>query len=502
MSPFFSLVLLGLCRCSRQSSQMLLDYPRLLGPSEALVKDVVEFLCEISNPNNQSILLRLFKQGDRQKVLGVSSLLKGGEVGYFPRVITPSDEGDLECEASVQNSSRTIPTVSQPLPFRVIEPVEGAEVVYSGPNELFEGRNLELNCTVKAGNHLSFKWRHNARLVSPSLFHRIKDDHLLIYRATSKDSGAYRCEVTNRFNETKVFSSNSSEVVITVKDLVSEPSILVTVLKEEDHSYSAVVTCQTDRGHLPITFLLYGTTGLISNLTAVDRHAAFKVPLVLDRHLGWLQCQASNGDQTTHSQWLPLKVEKVGGPVSIQSQYDMAENYAIIGLRFYCKAAKGTHPRFQWFLNQTLLSHRGSFYYVFDQLPEQSILLVSVGRRSAGTYHCEVSDSFDNTTAISSKRHHVDKEVLNRLPVFVVAIVFGCFTLVIVLVSFCCLFGALFRRRRSGETSQSGLALDHLVSALGDDMEWWIKSEDPDEMKAPRDYEFYQESEASLDEWS
>lgn len=100
----------------------------------------------------------------------------------------------------------------------------------------------------------------------------------------------------------------------------------------------------------------------------------------------------------------------VDGPVTIDSEYDMAENYAVIGLRFYCKAAKGSHPRFQWFLNETLLNARGGFYYVFDRLPAESILLLSVGRSSTGTYHCEVSDSFDNTTAVSSKRRYLNKE--------------------------------------------------------------------------------------------
>lgn len=36
-------------------------------------------------------------------------------------------------------------------------------------------------------------------------------------RTTSKDSGAYMCIATNRFNETVVFTSNSSEVIVTVK---------------------------------------------------------------------------------------------------------------------------------------------------------------------------------------------------------------------------------------------------------------------------------------------
>lgn len=100
----------------------------------------------------------------------------------------------------------------------------------------------------------------------------------------------------------------------------------------------------------------------------------------------------------------------VGGPVVMHYDFDIGENYAVIHLRFYCKVAKGSFPQYHWFLNRTLLRGRGSFYYVIDQPPEQSILLLSVGRSSAGTYHCEVSDSFDNTTAISSKRQYLDKE--------------------------------------------------------------------------------------------
>lgn len=100
----------------------------------------------------------------------------------------------------------------------------------------------------------------------------------------------------------------------------------------------------------------------------------------------------------------------VDGPVTMHYDYDIGENYAVVGLRFYCKAAKGSLPRYQWFLNKTLLHDRGSFYYAVHQPPEQSILLLSVGRSSAGTYRCEVSDNFDNTTVISSGRRYLDKE--------------------------------------------------------------------------------------------
>lgn len=101
----------------------------------------------------------------------------------------------------------------------------------------------------------------------------------------------------------------------------------------------------------------------------------------------------------------------VRGPVTIHSDIYQSESYAITGLALYCKAAKGTHPRHQWFLNKTLLHDRGSFYSVhYDGSTKQSILNMSVGRISTGTYHCEVSDSFDNTTVISSRKYYVDKE--------------------------------------------------------------------------------------------
>lgn len=110
----------------------------------------------------------------------------------------------------------------------------------------------------------------------------------------------------------------------------------------------------------------------------------------------------------------------------MHSDSDIGDNYAVIGLRFYCKAAKGSLPRYQWFLNKTLLHDRGSFYYVVNQPPEQSVLLLSVGRSSTGMYHCEVSDSFDNTTAISSKRRYLDKDGIANNPLLLTLVKHPC----------------------------------------------------------------------------
>lgn len=166
----------------------------------------------------------------------------------------------------------------------------------------------------------------------------------------------------------------------------------------------------------------------------------------------------------------------VSGPVTMTYDHDVGENYAVIGLRIYCQAAAGSQPQYRWFLNETLLNDSGSFYYVVNRPPEPSILLLSVGRRSAGTYRCEVHDSFDNSNAISSKRLFVSKEgrgellspmdwrralaegdskgvnrhrfpssaALNRLPVAAVAAVFGSGAVLVVMVSACCCFVMLF----------------------------------------------------------
>lgn len=100
----------------------------------------------------------------------------------------------------------------------------------------------------------------------------------------------------------------------------------------------------------------------------------------------------------------------VGGPITVQYDYDVGENYGVIQVSFHCKAANGSLPRYQWYCNETLLRGPGSFYRVVNQDPGQSMLKVAVGQSSNGVYHCEVSDSFDNTNTLRSKRHYLDAD--------------------------------------------------------------------------------------------
>ncbi|XP_036948377.1 hemicentin-1-like isoform X3 [Acanthopagrus latus] len=587
-------IALGLCYCSRASSQSSLGLPRLFGPSEALVKTAIVMNCELLTfPEDEPILLQLFREGNHSRLFAEYTSLER-RVADFPIYVQPYHEGNLECVARAQNNSLIEPTVSNIHYLKVIEPVKGAEIeVRSGSVDLFEGNMLELRCKLKAGNHVSYKWLLNGQLVSQSLLHDdrllinrttsqdsgsyrcvasnsfnqtdfftsnstevvitvrepvkgaeievrsgsvdlfegnmlelrcklkagnhvsykwllngqlvsqslLHDDRLLINRTTSQDSGSYRCVASNSFNQTDFFTSNSTEVVITVRDLVSTPNISFTVLKEDFQNYSAVVTCRSTRGTPPVTFSLYNSTEVIASVTVEEQFATFKVPLILGQDLGFLQCQARNGDNATYSEKIPLEVVPVGGPVKMPYTYDSGENYDVIGVTFYCKAEKGTHPRYQWFLNGTLLDDRGSFYYVDHQPPEMAMLMLSVGDSSAGTYHCEVSDSFDNTTAISSRRLYLDKHTLNRLPVWVVAVVFGSFTFLILLVSVCCGLGVVFRRRHYGEKSLLDFEMERMTPVYYGKLDLSHYNEDTDVVNAARWGEVDQASLDSVDEW-
>uniref|UniRef100_A0A667WIY6 Si:dkey-93h22.7 n=1 Tax=Myripristis murdjan TaxID=586833 RepID=A0A667WIY6_9TELE len=428
MFAFFVVVLLG---------ANVLGRPELDGPSVALLGDIVDFQCEVLiYPEDENIQL----EGDRSKVLAEYTSMSG-EMAVMPLLIISLHEGYLECEASVLNDSRIQPTVSYRHYLQVIGELDGAEVVVqSGAVEFFEGKTLKLLCNLTAGNHVSYSWLLNGQPHVPEI-------SCVTFRPTSQDSGSYMCVATNQFNMTRIFTSNSSEVLITVKDVVSNPDISFTVLKEATDLYYAVVTCQSTKGTPPITFSLYNIRELVENMTVNELSAEFAVQVVLGQHLGWIQCQAYNGDQTAYSEWKALEVVPVQGPVTMHYDYDVGEDFAVIGLRIYCKVAKGSHPRYQWFLNETLLEGRGTFYVVVDQPQQQSILLISVGRSSAGTYHCEASDSFESldTAALRSKKWYLDKEVLNRLPISVVAAVFGCFSFLVSLVSICCCVGVVFR---------------------------------------------------------
>uniref|UniRef100_A0AAY5K3E3 Ig-like domain-containing protein n=1 Tax=Esox lucius TaxID=8010 RepID=A0AAY5K3E3_ESOLU len=406
------IVILGLYTCFQETCGSVLGRPRLVGPLDALVRTVEDFHCSIqNNPVNESILYQIFRDENRSKVLGFYSALSG-QVAVIPLYIIPSYEGYLVCVASIQNNTDVQPSVSPRHHLRVVVPVDGAEVVVkTGSAEILEGQTLSLLCRISKGNYVSYHWLvDRKRLPQPSPYHH-RNEELIIHRAVPQDSGAYSCVATNQLNATQTYISQSKPRNIMVKELVSEPELSFTMMREG--TYFALVKCESLKGTPPITFSLYNGTELVDNETVDVRQFSFPITVDLERHMGWLQCQAENGDRVVHSKWVPMHVVPVGGAVWMHFDTSVGENFSIVGLRFYCSVERGTSPRYRWFLNGTALEDRGDFYWVEPQ-PKQSILLLSVGRESSGTYHCEVSNSFDNQTGIRSEKKYIDKEGNNQ----------------------------------------------------------------------------------------
>lgn len=196
----------------------VLGRPLLYGPSTALEKTVEEFQCEVLRyPKEESILYQLFREGDRSKALGFYSALSG-EMANFPLYITASYEGYMVCVASVQNNTVIQPTVSQRHHLRVVDPVNGAEVVVqSGSVEFYEGKPLSLRCNIAKGTHVSYQWLVDGKPLPLSPSHNQTQEQLFIYRMVPQDSGEYTCVATNQLNITKVYSSRSTAKVIKVK---------------------------------------------------------------------------------------------------------------------------------------------------------------------------------------------------------------------------------------------------------------------------------------------
>ncbi|XP_030206382.1 uncharacterized protein si:dkey-93h22.7 isoform X5 [Gadus morhua] len=419
LEMFSSLVVavLGFFCFSLETNASPLGPPLLYGPDVALDGHVVEFGCRVLRPPGEPLLLQLFRQGLRSRALAFYTSLDGSPA-VFPMVVRrASHEGNLECVASVQNNSRIQPSVSPPHRLKVLVPVGGATLaIRSREEEFFEGERLVLSCNVTSGNYVSYSWLLDDQpppgptpQPGPAPHHTHPD--LLIPRAGPQHSGSYVCVASNRYNDTEVYRAASPKVMITVKELASRPDLSYAVEKQ-NQTFSARVTCLSSRGTPPITFSLLGGAVLLARQTSEQGpSASFSVPLVPDAPPRRLRCRAENGGRVADGTETAVHVAPVGGPVTLTYEYITAEDFSVTAVTFFCRVAKGSHPRFQWFLNGTLLGPDApAFYTLLQPSARQSVLLLPVDRRSSGTYHCRVSDLYDNTTGVPSGKLYLDRE--------------------------------------------------------------------------------------------
>ncbi|XP_062412150.1 hemicentin-2 isoform X2 [Sardina pilchardus] len=129
--------------------------------------------------------------------------------------------------------------------------------------------------------------------------------------------------------------------------------------------------------------------------------------------------------------------ETVGG-ASMTTYEHMDDNFQVTGLELCCQVERGTFPHYIWFHNNTPLTMRGRSHVLSA---DNSTLFFTLDPSIFGEFHCQAFNSFDKTIRISSQRRLINKEASNRLPVMVVAVVFGCFCFVAVVLTSCCFYG-------------------------------------------------------------
>lgn len=443
---FFLLVVLGFCAMwQKADAQIILDRPLLSGPLISHVESVEEFYCKLDKiTTNKTILYQLFKKENLNKVLSEYSA-HSQEEAKFPLVIRLAFDGGFICKASVQNNSEIIPTVSDWMKFKVLVPVKNAHILSSHSLEdLWENDSLTLQCNITEGNYVLYDW-----FLDDKLHFNNSNNQLIIPSLSSKNKGKYVCVAKNYFNETLYYTDKSEGRDVHVKEYLSQPEISFKIGKNKEGNFSAYVKCQVPKGSPPISYTLFRNNHHVAVVNSEHLNASFVVPMVLDQDMGTVYCQANDSKRQVESRKLNLTVESVGGNVTMSLEKAVGQDFDVYGVWLNCHVDKGTFLQYYWFLNNTRLESQGKFNKTFS--PNHSCLMVRLDPSiaTAGFYHCEVFNSFDNTKRLSSPRILINPEEFNKIPTEVAVIVFTLFSLLICAVLACCIYGVVLRKRQA-----------------------------------------------------
>ncbi|XP_051532169.1 Fc receptor-like protein 5 isoform X2 [Myxocyprinus asiaticus] len=424
-----------------------LKNPVLIGPSTAMEYSYVTFFCavpEIPEELGVSYTLYLY-QANLKKNLGEYSALSGQEAVFnFP--VTIAQDSVLICEASGHNNTDIESTLSNILRLKVISPVEKVSIIsHPSTDDLWEGQNLMLHCNITKGTYVLYDWLRNGMEIQMP-YDRTADS-LTIHRLSGQHTGNYTCVASNQYNNTMIFSAISDIIHVHVKEHLSKPEISLNIVKLAFGEFKAIITCRSEKGTPPNTFRLLNNTKIIATETTHRTSAIFSVPIELNQNMGWVRCNASNEGSLQLSEPISLTVESVGGAVTMIPFKQVGRDFQVYGLVLRCSVERGTFPHYRWFLNKTRLEGRGGFYTV--DWTDGSVLSLSVESRSAGFYHCEASDQFDNSTRVISPKMLINKELLNKISTLAVVVVFTSFFLLVIAVTVCCIYGVVLRRRYS-----------------------------------------------------
>ncbi|XP_036442396.1 contactin-4 isoform X3 [Colossoma macropomum] len=359
--------------------------------------------------------------------------------------LSTSDSGRYSCVASNQfNGTLFSNSTSDGKNVNVKEKIEGAHITLDPPSEEFwEEESVTLQCSVTKGTYVSYDWLLNN--VPVRQHYNRSQNQLTIQSLSTSDSGRYSCVASNQFNGTLFSNSTSDGKNVNVKEHVSEPKISFEVVKDGEGIFSAIVKCQSEKGTSPITFTLLRNNDSIAEEQDKDLQAKIVVPIQLDRNMGLVQCQASDRTRTVSSKPVNITVESVGGAVTMKVNRTVVNISEVWAVWLRCSVQRGTFPEYSWFLNNTRLEKQDLFLHQTNNAVFQVILVPE----TAGLYHCEAANAFDNTTRVLSQKWLINKEVMNRLPLSVTILVFTSFFLLIVAVTACCLYGVVLRKKKA-----------------------------------------------------
>ncbi|KAG5275381.1 hypothetical protein AALO_G00119620 [Alosa alosa] len=407
----------------------------LKGPELAYLNKRVKFSCEVLG-SLPSATYQFMKVKDIP--ITTKKHLSAGQPPILYLKVTNTSAGAYYCKVTVLGKSST----SNILNLKVVIPVSGASLLsVPSPPTVFEGSSLTLYCEVQKGSHLSYTWYHNRLEVKASShMHNLSGNLLKVDKLTKWHAGSYSCSAWNDIGVSPRFSS-SNEIHVTVKVNISAPKLSFTLYRE-NASYYANLTCESAQGSVPVTFLLFLEGQEIDRQVANSLTVWFTLPMMVGMDMVSAQCRAETSHQQLTSNLLNLEMAPVGGPVYLHTEYLYNTNWQVVAMRLQCDINRGTFPSISWLHNNSFLHQKDCSKISNDKC--HVLFLTDITPVNFGYYQCLVKDSFNiNASWVQSNIVLVESIDLPTITTEVIAVVFCCTLLIVMMGSLFCIFWML-----------------------------------------------------------
>ncbi|XP_032413142.1 carcinoembryonic antigen-related cell adhesion molecule 5-like isoform X1 [Xiphophorus hellerii] len=303
-----------------------------------------------------------------------SSPISGAGSNLIILNVTRNDHGSYRCN------------VSNSVSFDISEPAEvfinygpediGLKVSPSGPHH--EGSNVLLTCSVQSRPSPEFLWFLNGDRLSDS-----KPDLRLSNIQTNQD-GNYSCEA---FNSKTQKMQTSQPLLVPVNERISSVVVASDPTDLVEFNSSVRLSCSAS-GFSPHYFWMNNG----SEVTASDRvqitdgGSTLTIAKVTRPDLNLLRCHAFNYFSEDFSD--PVNISIFYGPELVELTVVPSQEHYKEGsdITLSCSAVSTPPAEFQWFINESLLSHSG---------PELRLSNVEVNH--TGNYSCR---AFNKKTLI------------------------------------------------------------------------------------------------------